>query len=53
MKVYICPMCNATLTKIGDKRKGKCEDCVSKHWLKRCYTADRDPEPNCIEKVAP
>lgn len=49
MKVYICPVCNATLTKDDDTRYGTCTDCRCNYKLNSCSKIDREPENNCIE----
>jgi len=49
MRIYICPMCNATLVKVNDTMNGKCPDCRCDYNLKGCGKIDRKPEPNCIE----
>lgn len=49
MRVYICPMCLNTLTKLSDTRKGLCEDCRHRYNLRDCGQAERDSSPGCIE----
>jgi hypothetical protein len=49
MKVYICPICNATLSKLKDTKKGMCADCRCAHKLDGCSKIDREPETDCIE----
>ena len=53
MRVYICPICNASLERALSPGKGYCLDCNSAYFLARCGVIDRlvppDERIRCLE----
>ena len=53
MRVYVCPICNASLERARSAGKGYCPDCNSAYVLTRCMTTDRlvpaDERARCLE----
>ena len=53
MKVYICPICNASLERALSPGKGYCPDCNSAYFLAKCCVIDRlvppDERIRCLE----
>lgn len=42
MRVYICPICFATLERSAVKGKGRCPDCRYDWFLYKCQIVERD-----------
>lgn len=53
MRVYICPICNASLERALSPGKDYCPDCNSAYFLARCCVIGRlvppDERIRCLE----